>query len=130
MDALTRPGKITTTEIGQSAERLAMQYLQSQGMTLITKNFACKYGEIDLIMKHGETVIFVEVRYRKKSLFGSGAETVDYRKQQKLLSCAEFFLQKHRHLAHHPARIDVVSIGRTSDHGTPHIDWIANAVHN
>ncbi|MEJ2181576.1 MAG: YraN family protein, partial [Gammaproteobacteria bacterium] len=73
-----------STAIGQNAEDLALQFLQSKGMQLIERNYRCKMGEIDLIMRHDAGLVFAEVRYRKHSKFGSGAETVIQRKQQKI----------------------------------------------
>ena len=113
-----------TKQIGNDAEKLALGYLQSKGLKLIENNFTCKHGEIDLIMQHQACLVFVEVRYRKHSQFGTGADSVDYRKQQKILKTAEFFLQRHVNYNQHPCRIDVVSIGP----GKEEIDWIINAV--
>ena len=113
-----------TKQIGNDAEKLALGYLQSKGLKLIENNFTCKHGEIDLIMQHQACLVFVEVRFRKHSQFGTGADSVDYRKQQKILKTAEFFLQRHVNYNQHPCRIDVVSIGP----GKEEIDWIINAV--
>ena len=97
MDVAAKAKQQTTTEVGQKAENLALRYLQSKGLSLIEKNFSCRYGEIDLVMLHKKVVVFVEVRYRKNTQFGTGAETVDYRKQQKLLNTAQYYLQHHHH---------------------------------
>jgi len=98
----------------------------------IANNFACKYGEIDLIMRQGDALVFVEVRFRKHVQYGTGAESVDYRKQQKLLKCAEYFLQRNTKYNQYPCRIDVVSIGlkkpNATEDSTPTIDWIPNAI--
>jgi putative endonuclease len=119
-----------STAIGQNAEDLALQFLQSKGMQLIERNYRCKMGEIDLIMRHDAGLVFAEVRYRKHSKFGSGAETVDQRKQQKILNSAEHFLQSHSKYAALPCRIDVVSISaaQKSADQQPDIDWIPNAI--
>ena len=113
-----------TRQIGSHAEKLALSYLQSRGLKLITCNFSCKHGEIDLVMQHHNCLVFVEVRFRKHHQFGTGADSVDYRKQQKILKTAEFFLQRHVNYNHQPCRIDVVSIGP----GATDVDWITNAV--
>ena len=68
---------------GQHAEQIACEYLQHQGLTLIDKNYHCRQGEIDLVMEHNDTLVFVEVRYRKNNLFGGAKESVTYKKQQK-----------------------------------------------
>ncbi|MDG2473242.1 MAG: YraN family protein [Pseudomonadales bacterium] len=54
-----------TLQIGQTTETAALQFLLRHGLSLITKNYRCQFGEIDLIMKDGNTVIFIEIRYRK-----------------------------------------------------------------
>jgi putative endonuclease len=110
---------------GENAENQACDYLQQQGLELLERNYRCRQGEIDLIMRDGAYTVFVEVRYRRNTGFGSGAETVDNRKQQKLISAASLYLQQHRRLAQQPARFDVVSMSRQAD--TPQIEWIRDA---
>jgi len=110
---------------GEAAEALACTYLQQQGLTLIEQNYRCRGGEIDLIMSHSNSTVFVEVRYRRSTRFGSGAESVDYRKQQKLIHAAHHYLQQNPKQANKPARFDVVSIQMQGD--TPSIDWIRDA---
>jgi len=122
--------ELNSIAVGQNAEDLALLFLQSKGMQLIERNYRCKVGEIDLIMQHDTELVFVEVRYRKHTSFGSGAETVDYRKQQKILKSAEHYLQSHSKYATLPCRIDVISITaahKTSDQESD-IDWIPNAI--
>ena len=125
---LTKTGSNT---IGQRAEDLALQFLKKNGMQLIDRNYRCKMGEIDLVMLHDNELVFVEVRYRKQTRFGSGAESVDYRKQQKILKSAEHFLQRNTRYRDIPCRIDVVSITAPTSlsNRTFDIDWISNAVH-
>lgn len=114
---------------GESAEQLAKQYLLGQGLEFITQNFRCKQGEIDLIMQHNCSIIFIEVRYRKQIRFGSGAESVNHTKQKKLIATALSYLQQNPVQANQPARFDVVSItSRSTTTGTqPDIDWIQDA---
>lgn len=126
MDTQSRPYNSTSKEIGTSAEKLALSYLNAQGLKKITSNYACRYGEIDLVMQDNKMLVFIEVRYRKSSRYGSGAETVDFRKQQKILKSADHFLQKHPKLNKLPCRIDVLSIGPEKTD----IDWIPNAIEN
>ncbi|GAA5317834.1 MAG: YraN family protein [Candidatus Pelagadaptatus aseana] len=115
----------TTKQVGDSAEQAAEHFLQQQGLTTLKKNFRCKLGEVDLIMRHGSCLVFVEVRYRKQNYFGSGSETVTASKQQKLIRTAQYFLQKHDKNNIHPCRFDVVSI--SGDLNQPDIDWLENA---
>lgn len=105
---------------GKKAEDVACNFLLKNGLSLVSRNYHCKYGEIDLIMHDDDTLVFVEVRYRKSNLFGSAAESVDYNKQQKLVFTANHYLQSHpSHLA---TRFDVIAM---SEH--QQIEWISNA---
>ena len=112
------------SDIGSQAEDLACQYLEKQGLRLVDRNFSCRMGEIDLIMRHKAFVVFVEVRFRKNSDFGGPVVSVSQRKQDKLLAAAKIYLQQHPRLARIPARFDVVGI-LGSDHS---VDWIQNAI--
>lgn len=116
------------TAIGQAAEDLACRYLQDQGLHLIERNYRCKRGEIDLVMRDTSSVVFVEVRYRRNHRFGSGAESVDRHKQAKLTATALHYLQSNKAAAKSPARFDVVSVsvqGKSAH--TAEIQWIKNA---
>jgi putative endonuclease len=115
----------TTLERGQQSETLACAYLQQQGLQLLERNWRCRLGEIDLVMQHDGCIVFVEVRYRRNTNFYSGAESVDPRKQQKLISAASLYLQHHHRLARKPARFDVVSMSGEKEN--PAIDWIRDA---
>lgn len=119
----------TSVTIGQQAENAALHFLQAQGMHLVERNYRCRSGEIDLVMQHKSELVFVEVRYRGQGRFGDGAESVDFRKQQKIIKCAEHFLQHHKQYSQHPCRIDVISISRQINiaQSRPAIDWIPNA---
>ena len=79
---------------GREAEAYALRHLQKQGLSLITQNWTCRRGELDLVMLDGDTVVFVEVRYRRHSGWGGALESVDFRKQEKLTLAAQSFLQK------------------------------------
>ena len=119
-----------TQNKGKSAEEFASDYLQRQGLNLVTQNYRCKYGEIDLIMRDKKTTVFVEVRYRKSQYFGSGAETVNYHKQRKLLATASHYLQNNPKAAKQPCRFDVVSLTANSspDAADYAVRWIADAI--
>jgi putative endonuclease len=120
----------TTREQGQYTESLACQYLEDKGLKLLQRNFHCRFGEIDLIMQHSDSLVFVEVRYRCNTDFGSGAESITASKQSKLIKTASAYLQQHAKLSKYPARFDVVSITgsiETSNINNINIDWIENA---
>lgn len=79
---------------GKQAEDLALQYLQSQGLKLIYRNWQCALGEIDLIMLNKQILCFIEVRYRKSQQYGTAQETVTPTKQQKIVKTAKLFYKK------------------------------------
>ena len=95
---------------GDAAEDAALAYLKKQGLTLVCRNYRCKTGEIDLILNHAETLVFVEVRMRKSDAFGSAVETVTKSKQKKVVSAAQTYLLEKGHSANMPLRFDVVGI--------------------
>lgn len=107
---------------GEQAEQAALQHLQAAGLRLLQRNFRCRRGEIDLIMRDDENLVFVEVRYRGNDYFGGAAESVDTRKQEKLMLSAEHYMQKHAKTAKLAARFDVVCID-----GQARLEWIRDA---
>jgi putative endonuclease len=115
-------------EIGKIAEDEACRYLRHRGLKLVARNYRCRCGEIDLIMKETETLVFVEVRYRRSAAFGSGAETVTRAKQGKIAQSAAYFLQENRQYAGSAARFDVVSC--SPDQGGGGVRWIQDAFHS
>jgi putative endonuclease len=110
---------------GRWAEGLALDYLQDRGLKACTSNYRCRIGEIDLIMEDGKTIVFVEVRYRRRQDFGDGFETVDRRKRARVLSTASHYLQNTPGAAGRPCRFDVVSVSGQGDDRRLH--WIPNA---
>ncbi|MCF6280914.1 MAG: YraN family protein [Candidatus Polarisedimenticolaceae bacterium] len=107
---------------GDGAENLACDYLQQQGLRLIERNYHTRRGEIDLIMQHDKTLIFVEVRLRGSDHFGSAAESVTSRKQGRIIAAAQHYLQQQPSAL--ACRFDVVAISGKTDRS---IDWIPNA---
>lgn len=107
--------------LGQEAEQFAATFLQQQGLKLLEKNYSCKFGEIDLIMRDSKSLVFVEVRLRKNSNFGGAAASITYSKQLKLRKTAEFYLQQH---GNSPCRFDAILMQQASMDG---IEWIKNA---
>lgn len=109
--------------IGFSAETQARAYLISQGLRWIKSNYRCRLGEIDLIMRDNDYLVFVEVRSRTSSSFGGALASVNYSKQQKIIKTASYYLMKHPAYQNHPVRFDVVGF-----EGTPACpSWIKNA---
>lgn len=110
---------------GQRAEDTACRYLEQRGLKLIERNYRGPRGEIDLIMQDRHTTVFVEVRLRRNPRFGSGAESVDWRKQEKLLATAALYLQQNPQAAKTACRFDVVSL--SNENGRESVEWIADA---
>jgi putative endonuclease len=117
-----------TSTIGQRAENIARQHLEKQGLIFMSKNYRCRRGEIDLIMKDQQILVFVEVRYRSTPHYGSSAESVTPPKQQKIIASAEHFLHTHPDLRKNVCRFDVVALYRDPAHTpTLQVDWIKHA---
>jgi len=114
-----------TQQRGSWAESTALDYLRQQGLKLITRNFNCRFGEIDLIMSERDTLVFTEVRYRAVAARVSAAESVDTRKQQRIIRSAQYYLQRHPELALRHCRFDV--LGVTGTRGDQQLDWIKDA---
>ena len=109
-------------EQGHAAEARALAFLRQRGLRLVARNYRCRVGEIDLVMQQADTLVFIEVRYRNSSRFGSGVESVTPAKQRKLLNTASRFLQERA--LNTPCRFDVVGI---SGRDQTEIEWIRDA---
>lgn len=107
--------------LGTVAETIAADYLLKQGLSLITRNYSCRFGEIDLIMQDSKTTVFVEVRLRSNSTFGGAGASITKSKQAKLSRTAEHYLQQHGNVA---CRFDAILMNKVS---AAHIEWIKNA---
>ena len=99
-----------TGTLGRRAENAAFQYLLDQGLRPVARNFRRRGGEIDIIMLDGDTLVFIEVRYRRSAAFAAPSLTVDLRKQRKLIRTAALFFGAQRHLATREMRFDVIAI--------------------
>ena len=107
---------------GAQEENLALAYLQARDMQLVTRNFRCRGGELDLVMREKETLVIVEVRKRGNPNFGSAAESVDGRKQARIILAAQNFLASRAEFARSPVRFDVVAMD-----GANKIEWVRDA---
>ncbi len=115
---------------GDHWENRALKYLRRQGLKRVTRNYLCPAGEVDLIMRDGHTLVFVEVRFRTEQAWVSAAESVTPAKQRKVARAAAHFLQHHREYAAWPCRFDVLAITQSDESGKkarPHYDWIQAA---
>jgi len=93
---------------GREGEDAALAHLSGHGLQLVERNFLCKGGEIDLIMRDGEQLVFVEVRRRADTRHGGAAASVTPRKQRRMVHAAQLFLLRYRPVP--PCRFDVVAI--------------------
>lgn len=114
-----------TTHIGRQAESYALDYLREQQLSLVARNWTCRYGELDLIMTDRATLVFIEVRYKRHLGFMSPIESINRAKQQKIIRAATAFIQQQAEWQQHPCRFDV--IGVTGAMHNLSYDWIQNA---
>lgn len=96
-------------EIGKIGENIATKYLEQIGYEILQRNFECKLGEIDIIAKDKEEIVFVEVKTRANMLYGKPKEAVDTIKQKHIYKSAEFYIYI-KHLENLPVRIDVIEV--------------------
>lgn len=116
------------TNRGQWAENLAHTYLCEHGLQSVERNYRCRSGEIDLVLLEQEKLIFVEVRYRRSQHYGGSLESIDIRKQQRILNTAIHYLHNHPWARQHPCRFDVVLISGAPLN--PQLRWIVDAFRN
>ena len=95
--------------LGKEGERVAERFLKGKGYKLVERNYRCAGGEIDLIALDKRVIVFVEVKTRTGHGFGTPFEAVEFRKQQKMIHAAQYFLAQ-RKLQQRDARFDVVGI--------------------
>jgi len=101
--------------------KIAATFLMQKGLKLLTQNYPSRFGEIDLIMKDGNTLVFVIIRLRSNYTFGSAAISITKEKQQKLIAIAQHFLQMHQDYACH---FDAILMNKAH---LDHIEWLRNA---
>lgn len=118
----------SSRERGQDAELACCKYLQQQGLKLLAKNYHGRRGELDLVMQDSNTVVFVEVRYRKNNNYGGALESITGSKQEKLRITAEQYLQQETALKN--GRFDVVAMSeKVQNNGSTFysFEWIKDA---
>jgi putative endonuclease len=113
----------SSKEIGREAEDKALDYLKKQGLQLVRRNFNCRVGEIDLIMRDKNYLVFVEVRSRVSDSFGGGIGSITAFKKRKLIKTASYYTMCNKNSNQYPLRFDVVSLD-----GKPgKVTWIKDA---
>jgi len=116
-----RPGVV-----GNESEELALAFLRKRGLRLVCRNFRCRFGEIDLVMRDHASLVFVEVRYRKPGRYASAATSVDGGKQRRLILTGSVFLAGAPEFANSSVRFDVVALDGSS-HRQSKIQWLRDA---
>ena len=119
--------KITRRETGQLGEKLAREFLEKKGFNTLDTNYRCAGGEIDIVARKGDCLVFVEVRTKSGPAFGTPEESITARKKEKLITAALNYLQNHKRL---PSswRIDFVAVELDSKGEPKRIELIENAV--
>ena len=108
----------TTIDTGAQAEALAARFLAARGLSIVARNFRTRFGEIDLIARDRDTLVFIEVRKRRSSAFGGAVESITAAKRARLIAAAQVYLGN---LRSEPAcRFDAVLIDGVDP---PRIDW-------
>ena len=110
---------------GAQVEAAARDYLVAAGLQTLAANAQARHGELDLVMRDGDTVVFVEVRYRRSAAFGGGFASVDAGKRRRLVLAARQFLAAHRDLRDAPCRFDVIDA--SGDPAAPKLRWLRDA---
>jgi len=116
---------MNTIERGKWGEEHALAFLKKKGYSLVTKNFRSRFGEIDLIMKNSEFIVFVEVKLRKNADFAHAREFVSYQKQKKLRATASLWLSMRK--TELQPRFDVIEVYAKNTDTIPQINHIENA---
>ena len=116
----------SSTDKGNITEHFAQRYLTQHGLTFVENNYHSRQGEIDLIMRDGETYVFIEVKYRKNMNFGGPIVAIPVSKQKKIKHCITFYLhQAGLNEYNTPCRIDVIAL--VGDITQPQVTWLKNA---
>jgi putative endonuclease len=111
--------------VGEDAENAACAFLQSKQLRLLARNVRYRFGELDIVMLHHTTLVFVEVRHRENKAFGGGLASMDRKKCQRFANAAQAWLNDNPHYQQHACRFDVVASS-----GVPpnfNFDWQADA---
>jgi putative endonuclease len=111
--------------VGDALESATEHWLVAQGLRPLARQVRFRLGEIDLVMLHGDVLVFVEVRYRATASHGDGIESITRAKRTKLVRAASLFLQSHPRYANTPCRFDVVAVSGASTQ--PQFEWIRDA---
>jgi putative endonuclease len=112
--------------LGREGEAAAKAYLERRGIRILLQNFRCAAGEIDLIGRTRDTLVFIEVKTRTSKAFGPPHLAVHLRKQRQIVRAAQWFLAEHG-IPEVPCRFDVVAVTLPPEDGRPVMEWVQNA---
>ena len=110
---------------GARYEDIAVAHIARSGLRLLARNFNCRHGELDLVMREGDVIVFAEVRYRRADGFGGAAASVGAAKRRRLIAAAQLFLQANPAYARLGCRFDVLALAGDPAH--PSIEWLRDA---
>ncbi|SHH48582.1 putative endonuclease [Butyrivibrio fibrisolvens DSM 3071] len=114
-------------EFGMQGEDIACKFIESHGGRIIERNFRFKGGEIDVIYKDGDYIVFGEIKYRSSSTFGMAEEAVGYRKQRTISRGCDFYLTKNKLDQFTPVRFDVIALNVDERQETVKVHYVKNA---
>ncbi|MDG0968592.1 MAG: YraN family protein [Porticoccaceae bacterium] len=121
----------TASAIGMETEQIAFEYLVSNGLTPLDRNFNTPRGEIDIIMRDNMQLIFVEVRFRQSDYFGGALASITRQKYLRMTAAAQAYMQLHKTTNSLSARFDVIGMRRSkNDPSGYQLDWIKNVAVN
>lgn len=101
-------------QIGSEKEKLACSFLKKQGYEILTTNFYTKDGELDIVARQGQYLVFLEVKYRTDNRYGFAAEAVTKTKQRRIIKSANYYM--YRNACYQNCRFDVVVIEKDTIH--------------
>lgn len=110
---------------GALAEAHARRFLEAQGLRFVAANYRCRFGEIDLVMRQDQLLVFAEVRLRNRQDFGGAAASVTFAKQQKIIASAGAFLHHHPEFSRCNCRFDVLALQASAQEW--HVEWLPAA---
>ena len=113
--------------LGRKGESTAISFLEKQGHTILERNYRTPYGEIDIISKSAESIIFVEVKTRASGTLGPPEISITRRKAEHMRSAAEYYIQQHPEL-NNDWRVDVIAIEMLTGDRPPRIEHFENVI--
>lgn len=119
------PGRASPHDCGRAGEAAARAHLERAGLVTLESNARYRCGELDLVMRDGAALVFVEVRYRRDARFGGSLVSVTAGKRRRLVQAAQSWLAAHPEQALRPCRFDVVALSGPVD--APQLQWLRDA---